>query len=316
MTAFSGRSLRITAKAMLTTSICELELRAADGSPLPSSTAGAHVNVRTPNGEVRSYSLTGDSGDRGRYVIAVARQALGRGGSRSLVDDTMLGDALDVSTPANHFPLIDAPEYLFIAGGIGITPIRAMYRHIRRSSSAPVRLIYLTRTEAESAYLEDFRDDPAVRLHHSENGRLQLWPYVAAPQDGKRVYCCGPPSLMTDVRALTMHWRPSQLHFENFAGVSGLDGDARPFQVVWEPSGERIHVGADETLLDALNARGIDVPSSCASGTCGTCRLRLVAGNARHRDLVLNDRQRSELITPCVSRAADDLIMVAPADDT
>ena len=308
-------SVRISAKEMLTPSICRFELRPADGGTLPPFAPGAHVNVRGPGGDVRSYSLT--DGDEHVYAISVARDPAGRGGSVALVDGTALGDTLTVSAPRNDFALLPAKRHLLIAGGIGITPMRAMFHRLRAEGGA-VRLLYLTRTEEETAYLSELRgSEPAdqVVLHHSAAaGRLDLWPHLAEPDDGARVYCCGPRPLMEEVRALTMHWRPSRIHFEDFAGVDPT-GDARPFRATWAPTGRTVEVGAGQTLLDALRAQGAEVPSSCRRGTCGTCRLRLVSGTALHRDLYLSEEERASFVMPCVSRAESDTITVGPAAD-
>ncbi|GAB2496306.1 PDR/VanB family oxidoreductase [Nocardiopsis aegyptia] len=308
-------SVRVSAKEMLTPSICRFELRAADGGTLPPFTPGAHVNVRGPGGAVRSYSLT--DGDERMYAISVAREAAGRGGSVALVDGTAPGDTLTVSEPRNDFELLTAKRHLLIAGGIGITPMRAMF-HRLRAEGGSVRLLYLTRTAEETAYLDELRDpelaDQVVLHHSSEAGRLDLWPYLAEPDDGARVYCCGSRPLMEEVRALTMHWRPSRIHFEDFSGVDAT-ANARPFRATWAPTGRTVEVGTGRTLLDALRGAGADVPSSCRSGTCGTCRLRLVSGAVEHRDLYLSEDERASFLMPCVSRAEADTITVGPVED-
>lgn len=310
-------TVRIAAKEMLTPTICRFDLRAPDGQALPGFTVGAHINVRTPNGVTRSYSLNNDPDESDRYTIAVARHASGRGGSSSLVDGTTPGDLLSISSPSNAFELQPALRYLLIAGGIGITPIRAIFRHLRAEGGVGARLIYLTRSAEETAYLDEFADpslNNAVILHHStaSRRRLDLWPHLAQPDDDTRVYCCGSRSLMDHVRALTMHWRPSLIHFEDFAGVSGTDGTSLPFRAIWAPTGHSIEVAATDTLLDALCAHGIDIPSSCESGTCGTCRVRLISGDAEHRDLVLDEHERKDFIMPCASRAKSASIEIGP----
>ncbi|MEJ7653425.1 MAG: iron-sulfur cluster-binding domain-containing protein [Chloroflexia bacterium] len=126
---------------------------------------------------------------------------------------------------------------------------------------------------------------PHVRVHHSAvHGRIDLWPYLAEPRDGRHVYCCAARPLMEEVRGLTMHWRPSSVHFEDFAGVAASQVSDQPFQAVWAPNGRTVEVDPDSTLLDALNRAGAEVASSCRSGTCSTCVLRLFKGQAEHRD--------------------------------
>lgn len=310
--------LQVAEKTDLTPSVARFVLRDPAGAALPGYRGGAHVTVTTPTGERRSYSLV-EPGGRApqQYVVCVRRDASGRGGSVSLHDDVGVGDELEVTWPANNFALKRAQRYLFIAGGIGITPIRAMVGELRARGGAQVEVLYLTRDAAGTAFAEEFTSGSwgeGSLLHHSStSGRLDLWPYLATPEDGTRIYCCGPTALIEEVLALTAHWRPSQVHVEDFAGVDAAGGRRAPFTAVWAPTGERVEVPADRSLLSALRAVGHEVDSSCESGTCGTCRLRLLAGEADHRDLVLGSEERAAFVMPCVSRAVTDEITVTPA---
>ena len=296
---------RIVEKREVAAETWRFELQAADGGPLPAFTVGAHINGATPSGDVRSYSLTDEPADGGHYAITVHRAPESRGGSASLVSETAVGDRLQISGPANAFPLEDAPSYLLIAGGIGITPIRSMFRWLRRQGCEDVRLLYLTRSRALTPYLEEFSaPDVAdyVDLHHDEDaGLVDLWPYLAQPRT-THVYCCGPGRLLEEVLALTMHWSPSTVHFERFSGVPALGASSAAFKARWRPTGEVIDVPAQVTFLDALAAHGKDVASSCRSGTCGTCRLRLVSGDVDHRDLVLTADEQATAADPVARR--------------
>ena len=312
----------VSGRRMLTAEVCEFVLRPADGSPLAPASAGAHINVHTPSGETRSYSLTGDVADRSRHVIAVRRDEFGRGGSCSLVDSVVAGDSLWVSEPRNSFALEPfapghAPGHLLIAAGIGITPIRAMLIELGRSGAHDVQLVYLSRSPEETPYLEELAREASsasMTLHHRrQHGPIDWWPLLQTPGD-RRLYVCGTESLHNDIRALTMHWRPSRVRMENFSGVSAFGEISLPFDVEWEPSGQAIAVRAEQTMLGALLDVGLDVPSSCESGTCGTCRLRLVRGEADHRDVVLDESERADFVMPCVSRAANDRVVVAPLE--
>ncbi|WP_432484096.1 PDR/VanB family oxidoreductase [Kineococcus esterisolvens] len=306
--------LRVAETEDLTPSVRRFVLVDPAGGPLPGYRSGAHVAVSTPAGHRRSYSLV-EPGSRApqRYVLCVRRDVAGRGGSVSMHDDVAVGDELAVSEPANAFPLRRARRYLFIAGGIGITPVRSMVGELRARGGAQVTVLYLTRSPGETAFLDEFATDGAVLHHSSLHGRLDLWPYLAEPDDDARVYCCGPTELVQEVLALTVHWRPSRVHVEDFAGVDALGGRRTPFTAVWAPTGARVPVGADATLLAALAGAGIAVDASCASGTCGTCRLRLLSGEAEHRDLVLTEQERSAFVMPCVSRAVSEELVVGPA---
>jgi phthalate 4,5-dioxygenase reductase subunit len=316
-------AVRILDKRALTATVYAFTLGAIDKSgvdvALPTFEVGAHITVDTPNGEVRSYSLNNDPADHSRYVIAVRRSETGRGGSASLVDDTSVGDTLTISEPRNTFPLHAASRYLLIAAGIGITPIRAMLRSILAVGITDVHLIYLTRSAEETAYYDELTD-PAlaeyVTVYHraEHDGKpFDFWPYLADPGESssaavadRRIFCCGPEALQDEIRALTMHWRPTSVHFEDFNGVSAFGELSSPFTAVWQPTGVRVAVSSQETLLDALRRERIEVASSCESGTCGTCRIRLISGSVQHRDAVLTENERSRYIMPCVSRAASD----------
>jgi len=293
------------------------ELRHPEDRGLPVFTAGSHITVRVPNGALRKYSLCNDPGERDRYVIAVKREAPGRGGSLSLVDGVKAGDLLAGSMPVNNFPLNErAASYLFIAGGIGITPIISMVRHLNSSGHGRFHLYYCARTSQATAFLEELAA-PAfrrrVKIHH-DNGdpaqALDLWPLLERPS-GAHLYCCGPRAMMEAVRDMTGHWSQSTVHFESFTDATARrTAEDRSFSVRLARSGEVVEVPANQTILEALRAKGHQVPSSCESGTCGTCRTRLLGGDADHRDLVLSDAERSDNIMVCVSRARSKELII------
>ncbi|PPH20412.1 oxidoreductase [Rathayibacter rathayi] len=304
--------LVVTEREALNPAVTRFVLRSADAAPLPGYWAGAHLTLTAPSGDRRSYSLIEPgSFEPSHYAIAVRREPEGRGGSRSLHDEVRIGDVLSSTPPANTFALQPAARYLLVAGGIGVTPIRAMAAELRARGSA-VQVVYLSRTPEDTAWLDEFSADGSLVHHSLVHGRFDLWPLLAEPDDDARVYCCGPTALIDDVLALTVHWRPSRIHVEDFAGVDALGDRVAPFTAVWEPTGTAVAVPADRSLLTALRSRGIDVDSSCESGTCGTCRLRLVRGSAEHRDRVLTPEEQDSWIMPCVSRAADGELVVAP----
>jgi phthalate 4,5-dioxygenase reductase subunit len=304
---------RVTRAERIAEDIHLFELRDPAGADLPEFSAGSHVSVRVPNGLIRKYSLCNDPAERDRYVIAVKREAAGRGGSESLIRDVAPGGEVPVSAPANNFALTrSAGGYTFVAGGIGITPIMAMLRQLA-ANGGRFRLYYCTRTPAATAFREElsapeFRGK--VTLHHDGGDvakALDLWPVVEKPQG--HLYCCGPRGLMQAVRDMTGHWSPSAVHFEAFTEAEARPDD-RPFRVRLARSGASVEVPVGVTILEALRASGLDVPSSCESGTCGTCRTRLLAGEADHRDLVLADDERGRNIMICVSRARSDELVI------
>jgi phthalate 4,5-dioxygenase reductase subunit len=305
---------RVTRAERIAEDIHLFELRDPAGGELPEFSAGAHVQVRVPNGLIRKYSLCNDPAERDRYVIAVKREVPGRGGSESMIRDVAEGSAVPVSAPANNFALTKSPAgYLFVAGGIGITPIMAMIRQLM-AAGGRFRLCYCTRTAAATAFRDElaaFELRGKVKIHHDGGDlakALDLWPIVEKPQG--HLYCCGPRGLMQTVRDMTGHWSPSAVHFEAFTDAAEAKPDDKPFTVRLARTGETIEVPVGITILEALRDHGLDVPSSCESGTCGTCRTRLVSGEADHRDLVLADDERAGNIMVCVSRARSDELVI------
>lgn len=284
------------------------ELRDPNGAPLPAFSAGSHVTVQTPAGVRRNYSLCSDPADTTRYQIGVKRDALGRGGSISMADQVHQGDCLPVSVPRNNFALHPrATEFLFVAGGIGITPILSMMRELRRSARASFRLIYCTRDAAGTAFRDllqtEFGD--RLQLHHDQGDltqALDLWPIFETPGNAQ-VYCCGPRGLMDAVADMSGHWPSSAIHFESFGAGASQNAANAPFTVRLHRSGTTVAVAADQSILEALRASGHAVASSCESGTCGCCRTVLLSGDAEHRDMVLLDDEKAHQIMVCVSRA-------------
>lgn len=287
----------------------EMTFAHISGKPLGAYAAGAHLTLRAPSGDWRSYSLCGAPTDQQYWTVAIKREDQGRGGSRSLVDSLSMGDAIEVLPPQNFFPLVvSARSYLFIAGGIGITPIYAMIQHLVTLGRHDFRLIYCTRDEPSTAYRHELMSliPPERLMIHHDDGRREgvfdFWPYLESP-GAEHIYCCGPAGLMDDVRDMTGHWPKEQVHFESFSGAQVPASQNVAFEVVLKSSGEKLHVPADQSLLDVLRAAGVQVTSSCESGSCGSCRTGLVSGDAAHRDLVLDAHERACAIMPCVSRS-------------
>jgi phthalate 4,5-dioxygenase reductase component len=306
-----GITVRIVAKREIAQDIHFFDLQLPDGGDLPAFSAGAHIPVRVPNGRMRSYSLCNDPTERHRYCLAVKRDSNGRGGSINLIDATVVGDTLNIAPPRNLFPLEGNPaSHIFIAGGIGITPIRSMIAHLTASGAKPFKLYYFTRSPEQMAFRDEFLA-PAfggkVTLHHDGGDpakAFDLWPVLETPK-GAHIYCCGPRGLMDAVRDMTGHWSRSAVHFEDFgAGIAPakVATDAA-FTVKLAKTGLTLAVPADKSILEVIRAAGIDAASSCESGTCGTCRCSLLSGTAEHRDMVLAEHERAKSIMICVSRA-------------
>ncbi len=302
-------TLRIAHRDRIAQDIHLFELVDRDGADLAEFTAGAHLSLTVPNGLVRKYSLINDPGERHRYLIAVKRETAGRGGSISLIDDAHVGDELISGSPRNNFPLAaNASEFIFIAGGIGITPIMAMIHHLSVSGAARFKLYYLTRDPAATAFADELKV-PALRARvviHHDHGDPERFFYLCPVLDrpvAAHIYCCGPRPLMQSLRDMSGHWPPSRIHFEDFGATDLSRPEDKPFRVHLARSGEVLDVPAGKTILEILRANGLVVPSSCESGTCGSCRTRLLAGQADHRDLVLSEAEHADNIMVCVSRA-------------
>ncbi len=286
------------------------ELKPSEGGePLPVFTAGSHITVVTPSGARRNYSLCGDPNDSRTYQLAIKRDAKGRGGSISMADDVVQGATLQISTPSNNFALAErAKKFLFIAGGIGITPILSMMRHLQHGPLADAfNLIYCTRDAESTAFAHELqREFPGrVTLHHDHGdakNAFDFWPLLERPT-GAHIYCCGPKALMDAVADMSGHWPSGSVHFESFGVDASKFSENVAFDVVLNKSGRKVHVSAQQTVLEALRSDGCTVRSSCESGTCGSCKTVLVSGDVEHRDMVLSETERESQIMVCVSRA-------------
>ena len=308
--------LRVAGIADVANGIRSFELVLPDGTELPPFTPGSHVKVQAPNGLVRKYSLCNDPTERHRYVISVKREDNGQGGSLSMHRELQVGDVLPTSVPDNAFALAEnARAYLFIAGGIGITPILSMIRSFGQLPPAPWKLSYLTRHPQDAAFVDELTQ-PALRqnvvIHHSHGDpgkSFDLWPILEKPGTG-HIYCCGPRRLMEAVRDMTGHWSANRVHFESFNEGGVAQPDDKPFTVALARSGQEFEVPVGKSILAALREHGCDAPSSCESGTCGTCRTVLLEGEADHRDMVLMPEEMASQVMICVSRARSARLVI------
>mgnify|MGYP002387846124 CR=1 FL=1 len=303
--------------------IRSFELVSAEGGELPPFTAGAHVVVKLPNGLARQYSLVSDPEDRAHYVIAVLREAEGRGGSRFMHDDLRVGDHLVLTPPVNRFPLAEqGRRHLLIAGGIGITPLLAMARRLERLS-ADYMLVYCARRPADTAFRHILTAAPFaahLRFVHDEGNPargLDIARVLAAEPEDTHVYCCGPAGMLRAFKAATAAagWPDDQVHSEAFAADTqspGVVADNRAFTVIAARSGTRILVPPEESVLAALLRHGIDVPRLCEQGYCGSCLTRVLSGCPDHRDTVLSDAEKAanDYMTLCCSRALSDVLIL------
>jgi ferredoxin-NADP reductase len=297
--------------------VIALTFTAPEGGDLPRWHPGAHIDVHLPSGRVRQYSLCGDPGVTGSYRIAVRRIPSGGGGSIEVHDDLNVGAVITTSGPRNAFPLTvpgygsPAQRFRFIAGGIGITPILPMLARAERLG-VEWSMMYAGRSRDTLPFLDEltqFGDRVVVRTD-DEAGLPTAAELLGDCPDGTTVYACGPAPVLTALRLELGGRGDVELHFERFAAPPVVDG--HEFSVSVASTGRAIRVGADETLLTALNREGVRASYSCQQGFCGTCRTRVLAGDVDHRDTLLTDPERDAgMMLICVSRAQP----LAPAGD-
>ncbi|WP_119157090.1 PDR/VanB family oxidoreductase [Caldimonas tepidiphila] len=301
MTTSPALSVRVRATTWEAEGILGFELvPLSPGEQLPAFTAGAHIDLYLRDGMVRSYSLLNDPCETHRYRIGVNRDAKSRGGSQYLHEALRTGSVLTISVPRNNFPLDESsPFNVFIAGGIGITPLLSM---IARSQAlgTPWRLHYAARTRAHAGFLdllEGWRGQPGaeVQLNFDQEpgGRmLDLAAVIAELPEGAHVYCCGPLPMLEAYAQATAALPPGRVHREYFAAKEAASTDGG-FSVVLARSGRTVPVRAGQTILDSLIEAGIEPTYSCREGVCGTCEQRVIDGTPDHRDLVLSDAQKA-----------------------
>lgn len=279
------------------------DLRAADGGLLPAWRPGAHLDLFLPSGRQRQYSLCGNPRERFRYRIAVRRIDAGEGGSLEMHRDIRPGDPLRARGPRNAFTFVTAPAYLFIAGGIGITPILPMVR----AAGERGRLIYTGRSRATMPFVADL---PGADIRpDDEYGPPDIPALLAAAPPGAAVYVCGPPPMLAAARRSMFELNPTgSLHTEQFSTPAVLDG--AEFDLTLARTGRTVRVGARETVLAAIGRVRPDTAYSCRQGFCGTCRTAVLAGAVDHRDRTLPDADRATHMLPCVSRAAGDALVL------
>ncbi len=308
MTARLIMKLRVERAAWTTPDVLHLALVHPLRPSLPAWTAGAHVDLRLPDGRVRQYSLCGDPADPARYEIAVKREDAGRGASRwAHASLARPGAIAHVSAPRNNFPLVEhARRHVLVGGGIGVTPFVSMAR-VLAASGADFVVHVCARSAAAApllAELEDVCGHRFVRWFSSEGRRFDP-AILGGPEAGAHVYACGPRTLLDAVRegVLASGWPADRIHAEVFQATLDESFKPEPFDVRVASTGEVLHVPADRSILDVLRSSGRSVPSSCELGVCGSCVCGYRDGTVIHRDAVIPLAARQDRLAPCVSRA-------------
>ncbi|MFF4797337.1 PDR/VanB family oxidoreductase [Streptomyces sp. NPDC001351] len=299
-----SRALRLLVASRTTIADGVVQLR-LEGRDLPRWEPGAHLDLVLPSGLVRQYSLCGDPEDTSSYTVATRLIADGRGGSREVHEQVTEGMELEVRGPRNRFPLVGAPSYVFVVGGIGITPVLPMLRAL--GDGAEWRLVYGGRTRASMPFLEELEKlggDRATVVAEDEDGLPDLDGLLAGAAEDAAVYCCGPEGLIA-----AMQERFPQVRLERFTPRTSADGNAA-FEVELRRSGRTLTVPADSTVLAAVRAALPNTPYSCEQGFCGTCEQRVLEGEVEHRDELLTDAERADSMLICVSRARSERLVL------
>jgi ferredoxin-NADP reductase len=296
--------------------VVALTLADGDGGVLPGWTPGAHVDLVLCEGLTRQYSLCGSPADADSWRIGVLRDPASRGGSEFVHDELREGATVRVRGPRNHFALVSSPRYVFIAGGIGVTPILPMIE-AAAASGADWELLYGGRNRGSMAFLDElvFHGDRVEVCPQEEHGLLDLKSALGSPRDDTLVYCCGPEPLLNAVEAVCAPWPGGSLHIERFAAKALADPPANAletFEVVCQRSGVSVTVPPEKTIYEVVEEAGVDVLGSCLEGICGTCESAVIEGTPDHRDSVLDDAERAEagVMMICVSRSCSERLVL------
>lgn len=302
-------TVRVTDRRDVAEGVFALELAGVDGGPLPRWTPGAHIDVSAGQAGVRQYSLCGDPADEQRWRIAILHEPAGRGGSDHLHRTAEIGTQLQVSLPRNNFEQVPTDAYLFVAGGIGITPILPMLAAAQRAG-ARWSLYYGARTRAHLSFTDELRHQSVHLMPQDEAGLLPI-AAILAEHPCSTVYCCGPEPLLNVVEtegALA----GLEVHTERFVARQVDTTGDRAFEVRLARSGRTLKVAADRSIVEVLEGAGIEVITSCREGTCGSCETPVLEGEIEHRDSLLTaqEREAGATLMPCVSRALSDVLVL------
>ncbi|WP_082684059.1 MULTISPECIES: PDR/VanB family oxidoreductase [unclassified Mycobacterium] len=299
--------------------VVTLTLADPSGADLPDWAPGSHIDLIMTPSLVRQYSLCGDTANRSEWQVGVLLDPNSRGGSQFVHDKLHEGSTVRVRGPRNHFPLVSAPRYLFIAGGIGVTPLLPMIG-AAEATGADWRLLYGGRERSTMAFVDELeRHGPRVSIcardvQDGPNFRASLATALSEPGQDTLVYCCGPEGLLAAVEEACNTWPENSLHIERFSAKAVEEpADAlASFEVECQRSGVTLTVTQDKSIYEACDEAGVDVLGSCMEGVCGTCECDMIEGEGDHRDSVLNDAEKAanETIMICVSRARSERLVL------
>ncbi|PTQ66382.1 PDR/VanB family oxidoreductase [Celeribacter persicus] len=310
--------MRVHAIRWLAPAIREIELRATDGSEiLPGIAPGGHIDLSLPGDLTRSYSLTNGPETCDCYRVAVHRTPDSSGGSAYICDTLRVGEVLSVTPARNTFEMAqsDAPA-AFIAGGIGITPILSMIRHVA-AKGGDWRLLYAARSREDAAFLPELAvldgGQGRVTLHFDDQvggAHPDLVAFLAQAPEAAHLYACGPAPMLDAYEAAAAQWPQDQVHLERFAGEADMSGGG--FTVELRRSGREFFIPEGKSIMEVLREEGVRVAYSCQSGVCGTCETRVLSGIPDHRDMILSEREREsgKTMLICCSRSLSERLVL------
>ncbi|MBM09396.1 MAG: oxidoreductase [Magnetovibrio sp.] len=325
-----ARRLQVRQVTYQAIGINSYELVSPKGEELPPFTAGSHIDFYFRDGSVRQYSLCNDPKERHRYLIAVLREAESRGGSEGLHERVHVQRTVCVGEVRNNFPLSsEAKHHLFLAGGIGVTPMMAMIGETETNGET-FTMHYCSKSPEHTAFrpeLEQYISAGKVILHHDggdPSQGLDIVNLLATQENGTHVYYCGPPGFMRAVKRATKHWESGTVHAEHFSSAAspkvkqtaaerkavGDSGVGIGFQVMLASNGATYFVANDKSIADVLKENGVHVETSCNSGLCGTCKTRYIEGEVDHNDLIMDADEQAQYLTLCCSRAKGKKLVI------
>ncbi|SOY97460.1 Vanillate O-demethylase oxidoreductase [Cupriavidus taiwanensis] len=306
---------------MEATGINSYEFVDADGNDLPAFTAGAHIDVHIAPGVIRQYSLCNSPEERHRYVVAVLRDEAGRGGSRGMHETLHVPNRVRISVPRNNFPLAEgAKKIIMLAGGIGVTPLKAMV-HRLESKRVDYELHYCAKGPQYAAFESELRSIARIgHIHcHFDGGDpkkgLNIAKLLKHPEADTHIYYCGPGGFMQACADAAAHWPSELVHCEHFKAPvqkapTTSDTPVEGYVVELARSEKKLTVAPDQNLAEVLQQAGAPVETSCQSGLCGTCKVRYLAGEVDHQDFILDESERQTVMTPCVSRCSGGTLVL------
>ena len=295
----------------ITPLIKHFKLAPVSGGSLPAFSGGSHIIVVMQGKDHvhrNPYSLLSAPNQLDTYEIGVRRMEESRGGSHYMHDTVSVGSRLEIAHPVNLFGLDKiARKHVLIAGGIGITPFLAQLEDLH-DAGAHYELHYSVRSTEHAAFLARLRQRAVDKLHMYYDSEAQVIDFdglLASQPLGTHVYVCGPAGMINRVvtTAQTLGWSDSHIHWEQFSAPPV--GDA--FEVFLARAKINVHVPPDRSLLESIEAAGVEVPYLCRGGVCGFCHTRVLKldGELIHNDHFLSDADKAKAtsIMPCVSRA-------------